>query len=480
LLIADRQVTVSTMELLFSPCTRYLDMFVEDDEFENRLRNYDCLRELELDVSTEEFLSPERAFTFADLYAMLGHGNTVLWLTPHASIVRYNWRSALSCLHPEEMLDSYRFSIKVGGGGGKHINILAWSSAALSEIVDVVCCLLVASTSEVYDLELKNEGHLEEAFCSAPVFASLAEQCQNLKALTLKRLDSLNEDQIRVLGTFSRPGLEIVLQECQIEGAAAKALAEVLGRNQGPTRLILCDIDYVLANGLRGNSRLKSMYNPTDCNHMFSDEDLLATAGALKENKGLVSLKLLYDLRVSDETWDAVFDSLKTHPTLELFSFRPKHTFANISLAPAVLTCRLQALVDMLKINTTIQTIDVGPTQYSEHELYRGSVIPYLDTNRFRPRLLAIQKSRPIAYRAKVLGRALLAARTDPNRFWMLLSGNAEVAFPSTTATTTPVANLPMPTTVGASADVAYSVTNVPAAVDGTASASGQKRKTCP
>jgi hypothetical protein len=29
-------------------------------------------------------------------------------------------------------------------------------------------------------------------------------------------------------------------------------------------------------------------------------------------------------------------------------------------------------------------------------------------------------------YRAKVLGRALLATRTDVNSFWMLISGNAE------------------------------------------------------
>jgi hypothetical protein len=57
-----------------------------------------------------------------------------------------------------------------------------------------------------------------------------------------------------------------------------------------------------------------------------------------------------------------------------------------------------------------------------------------------RPRLLAIQKIRSIAYRAKVLGRALLSVRTDPNRFWMLLSGNPEVAFSPTTATIAVVA----------------------------------------
>jgi hypothetical protein len=79
------------------------------------------------------------------------------------------------------------------------------------------------------------------------------------------------------------------------------------------------------------------------------------------------------------------------------------------------------------------------------------SVIPYLETNRVRPRVRAIQKARPIAYRAKVLGRALVAARTDTNRFWILLSGNTDVAFPLTMiATTTPAASLPTPATAAA------------------------------
>jgi hypothetical protein len=71
-------------------------------------------------------------------------------------------------------------------------------------------------------------------------------------------------------------------------------------------------------------------------------------------------------------------------------------------------------------------------TIHADHCLFdRESAIPYLETNRFRPWLLAIQRTRPIPYRTKVLGRALVAARTDVKRFWMLLSGNAEVAFPS-------------------------------------------------
>jgi hypothetical protein len=120
---------------------------------------------------------------------------------------------------------------------------------------------------------------------------------------------------------------------------------------------------------------------------------------------------------------------------------------------------------------------------YTEHELYEETVIPYLETNRFRPRLLAIQKSRPIAYRAKVLGRALLAVQTDPNRFWMLLSGNVEVAFPSTSATTiAPAAILPTPATtdITVTASRAASATGASTADIVATPASGQKRKARP
>jgi hypothetical protein len=83
-----------------------------------------------------------------------------------------------------------------------------------------------------------------------------------------------------------------------------------------------------------------------------------------------------------------------------------------------------------LEVNMSIHTINGVPPLFREHELFLGSVIPSLETNRLRDRVRAIQRTRPSEYRAKVLGRALLAVKSHPNRFWMLLSGNAEVAFP--------------------------------------------------
>jgi hypothetical protein len=279
------------------------------------------------------------------------------------------------------------------------------------------------------------------------------------KGFKLHNLE-MDENHCRVLGACSRPGLEIVLVRCKITSAGAGALAEVLGRNQGPPKLNNCDVDnLILADGLRGNSCLKSWILRIPSDLEVSNRQVLAIADTVRENEGLFELEILFDgYRVSNEMWGAICDSLKTHPTLEVLNLR--WTFTNAAPAPAVLTSRIQALVDLLKVNMSIHTIGLDPC-YSQHELLRESVIPYLDTNRFRPRVRAIQKTRPIPYRAKVLGRALLSARTDANSFWMLLSGNAEVAFPSRNTTIAPAANLPTPATAAAAATSTASVATV-------------------
>jgi hypothetical protein len=275
----------------------------------------------------------------------------------------------------------------------------------------------------------------------------MMEQCQSLKVLSLVDL-KMDENHCRVLGAYSRPALEISLVGCTITSAGAITLAEVLGRNQGPTKLEWCKIDiFLLARGLRGKSSLKSLRlrifgSPEDGNRK-----LLAIAGALKENKALVDLELLHDFWISDESWDAVCDSLKAHPTLKVLHFF-RAIYGDATMAPTVLKSRIQTLVDILKVNMSIHTIQLG-CQYYEHGLYQELVIPYLETNRFRPRIRAIQKTRPIAYRAKVLGRALLAVKTDPNRLWMLLSGNVDATGIAAAA------NLPTPTTAAATINAA-------------------------
>jgi hypothetical protein len=421
------------MEPLFSPCTRLYDLVESQGRLEEFRGRYhpEHFQELNLNVSTEELVSSERAFTYADLHAMLGNEYAVAWLTPHAAVVRGGVGRVVYCWG--ELNGFYRLCFTADG---KNIVALARSPEHLLEICNAIVRLLVVSV--VHSVTIDEWTSLDRALINDPSLAYLMEQCQSLKVLTLVNLE-MNENHCRVLGDYSRPGLEIVLDRCKLTSAGASALAEGLGRNKGPTKLANCKIDnFVLANGLRGNSRLKVLKLRMSGNVEVGNRADLAIASALRENKGLVELSLT---RVSNEAWGAICDSLETHPTLEVLTLYSKSV-------PAVILSHLQALLDLVKINLSIHTIHLNYL-YSEHELFRGSVVPYLKTNRFRPRLLAIQKTRPITYRAKVLGRALLSARTDANSFWMLLSGNAEVAFPSR-STAAPATNLPTLATAAA------------------------------
>jgi hypothetical protein len=362
---------------------------------------------------------------------------------------------------------------------GKDIVALARFPEHLLEICDVVLRLL--ATSVVHSVRICNLGSSPNgSFINAPTLANMMEQCQSLKALELAYLE-MHENHCHALGAYSRPDLEIELTGCAIVGAGIRALAEVLGRNQGPTKIDddeFRNIDYsVLADGLRGNSRLKSLRPRISSKEEDGNRQVLAIAGALRENKGLVELYLscfMYGPRtisVSDETWGAICDSLETHPTLEVLDLSA--VFNDATTTAAVVKFRVQAILDMMKMNTSIHTMRLH-NRYIQHENFRESVIPYLETNRLRPRLLAIQKTRPIRYRAKVLGRALLSARTDANSFWMLLSGNAEVVFPSRTTTIAAAVDLPPPAaaTPTSTANVAAVATSVMSALPTTATVS--------
>jgi hypothetical protein len=172
--------------------------------------------------------------------------------------------------------------------------------------------------SFVHSVILRNWNCREPELINAPDLAYLMEMCQSLKVLTLQEL-GMDVNQIRLLGTYSRVDLEIVLIRCELTSAGTSALVKVLGLNQGPTKLEYCEHDnIVLANGLRRNNRLKSFEPRISMNHEVGNQEVLAITDALKENKGLVDLSIRYEFVMSNESWDAICDSLKTHPTLQI------------------------------------------------------------------------------------------------------------------------------------------------------------------
>jgi hypothetical protein len=320
------------------------------------------------------------AFTYANLYAMIGNKDTIAWLTPHAAIIR---KRGTAVRHWNQLDESCGLCFSADG---QEMVALALSPEHLLEICDIVLRLLAVSV--VHEVDIDNSWSADGALITAPALAYLMEQRESLKVLTLKVLE-MDENHSRVLGDYSRPGLEIVLGSCRITDAGANALAEVLGRNQGPTKLDDCEVDnVVLANGLRGNSRLQSLSRHFSSGSEDGNREIFAIAGALRENKGLVELNLVCQgFRLSDETWGAICDSLETHPKLEILDLRSGGV-----LTPAELKFRIQALADMMKVNMSIHKIHLH-TRYRQHELFRASVIPYLETNRLRLRVLAIQKN---------------------------------------------------------------------------------------
>jgi hypothetical protein len=342
------------MERLFSPCTRYRDL----EESRGSVLPPEGLRELDLNVSIDD---AERDFTYADLHTMLGNENTIAWLTPHAAIVSVGGNGILYRRRLNECC--FHFTVD-----SKEKFTWARSSEALWEICDVVLRLVAASV--VHSVVLHQLIPVDGVFINTASLAYLMEQCQSLKTIRLQALE-FDENHCRLLGTCSRPDLRIELKRCKFTRAGACALAEVLGRNQGPTRLDYCDVDpFHLANELHGISRLISFRTYFSRDFDIHNQQLLAIADAIRENKGLIEYGYI---GMNGERWGVICDSFKTHPTLEVLDVSEINIDA--TTIPAVITSRVQALFGMMEVNTSIHTIDLR-YQYSGRSLSRDEPIP--------------------------------------------------------------------------------------------------------
>jgi hypothetical protein len=179
-------------------------------------------RELNLDVSIEEFLSAEKAFTYADLDARLRNsGDTAVWLTPHAAVTLHYGLVMQSWIKHRVYRESLHYVLLLVDGNA--VNVLASSLEHLRESCDVVLRLLAASVVHSVRLDKFISADDGDVSINAPTLAHLMEQCQSLKSLSLNGL-ALDEHHCRVFGAYSRPDLEIELKGCAITGSGASKL----------------------------------------------------------------------------------------------------------------------------------------------------------------------------------------------------------------------------------------------------------------
>jgi hypothetical protein len=226
---------------------------------------------------------------------------------------------------------------------------------------------------------------------------------------------------------MSRRDVELDIRDCSLVDDAVDAFVECLHQSdRGPVKLHMCEIDsQILANALTGNSRVtrfKPDFDGTD------DAGMAILFRALSNNRGLVELNL-EDISISDHNWSTLCDSLQAHPTLtslNLCATRPGNPGGGrIVLTDDQKTRRTRTIAEMVRDNTILQTITLSEEERDE-QIYTGEIHPYLVTNLYRPRVLAVKKTKDRPFREKVLGRALYSVRSNPNLVWMLLSENVD------------------------------------------------------
>jgi hypothetical protein len=88
-------------------------------------------------------------------------------------------------------------------------------------------------------------------------------------------------------------------------------------------------------------------------------------------------------------------------------------------------------LAALVQENRVLHTISLYEDERDEH-IYVESILPILETNLYRPRVLGIKKV-DIALRRAFLGLALQtkSVRSKSNLIWMFLSGNQDVVLRS-------------------------------------------------
>jgi hypothetical protein len=314
----------------------------------------------------------------------------------------------------------------------------------------MVCVPATATHSSEHDHELSharirsNDSLLS---VSEPTLASFFEtrtssNGSTLQQVTLERV-TLNQGHCRALMSASNTSLALTLFQCTILEKGADAFVECLQSDCGPTELFNCTIGVrALTESLVGSQRLQSLH--VDRLTGFNDTDMTALVGALAENQGLTHFTFS-NHDIGDDNWNLLCQALKTHPSLESVNLQGTGGGAT-TRQPRVgqwqlenfeimyseqKAFRMLALANAIQENTVLHTLVLSPDE-KEDEIFQDLIIPRLETNLFRPRVIAVKHAvGPLSFRQKVLRRALQSVSKNPNLLWCFLSENIDAAFGS-------------------------------------------------
>jgi hypothetical protein len=397
-----------TIESLFRPSTRYRDSRRNRRNRRGHLPKGWTEVELLQDLTPEDVLAT--GISWADFCLFLR--NKVVWMTPDVYI-----RSGYMA---NTTADPLVLALKADASGS-HLRVcvrMGMAAAAATATCDFL--LRTLATCEKDGVSIFGNYNVPPPLSGAGLSRFFQDSRSCLRKVTLNSL-LLSEDQCLALATMSRLDVELLLFDCSLSNGAAFAFVECLQSDRGPIQLDTCTLDsQILANALIGKSRVTRLRpHSIGTNHT----EIAVFFRALANNRGLVALDLS-DHGISDESWSILCESLQGHPTLtslNLMYTRPGW------LNDEGRAQSTRVLGEMMQRNTSLLTIEQSTLNYDK-QIYAEMVQPYLETNQYRPRVLAITNAN-IPLRRPFLGLALQAesVRKSSNLLWMFLSANPDV-----------------------------------------------------
>jgi hypothetical protein len=286
------------------------------------------------------------------------------------------------------------------------------------------------TTSNCVKLNLQNhEGHLP----SGPVLSQFLQR-RSLQVLDFRDAH-FKEEHCYALATVQRTDLELTLTGCMLEPRdAQKTFLEWFQHNQIVTKLDKCDMESSFLSALiNRNTSVKSLCVATETCEFgeeegmgflreFGEEDMRSLAQVLPGNLGIEDLSFTTYREETCSLLLLLFTSMSMQPRIKCLSIIVNNPFVSFSAESKATV--MKALLQMLHLNTVVQTINL-PDTFAGEAVYQNSILPRLEMNRscFEVQRQIVKRADP-SIRPQLLGRVLHMVRYNPNLVFLFLSEN--------------------------------------------------------
>jgi hypothetical protein len=408
--LSNHFIFCAAMEQFFTPTRRLGEMGRDNDD---DLSEY---AEVQLAVPVEEFLLNH--WDWEDM-CTFGSGDVidkVLWIGDMFLVV-----GALPIIFHDYACDSVLQAYFVATSGQRQTLTLkkpAWGDIpAFTREASVFWRAIMASNS--VKVSLRSNGDHSSGLPSGPLLSQFLRESPSLQVLDFRMFD-FKEEHCRALATLQGTNLKVKLNECALEPLNAEdTFIEWFRNNEVVTELEDCQMGCRILSALSGNNSVKRLSL-----RFLGEKKIRSLAQALPGNMGIEHLTIC-DFDFNNETWSLLFRSLSRHPRVGILSFTSNSSGSPLQPLPAALkTARMNAIIQMLRLNTVVHTIDLAVYSRDE-EKYQNSILPRLEMNRtcFEAQRQAVKRADP-SIRPQLLGRALHVVRFNPELVYLFLSEN--------------------------------------------------------